>query len=382
MSERFVKYTDFSPELFSKKEPFLVSIYLQTHRHAPENEQDPIRFKNLVNEAEGKLEKLAPKTEWKGVAQNLKAVLDDPKFKVWRVAKEGMAVFADKEQAYVYDLAYPVMDRAVVANQFFIKPLVRSLQYEGHAYVLSIARDRFEVYLADETSLDRLDMPEGVKNTFSEVFPDLDDSHTLDSGSTGKQNSTIHGYGSKDETLDKETEKFFRHVGHEFNENFAREHNYPVILLGLPQNLDIFKEVTDIKNVLEEEIKKSDNGISDKQLAEKVTAILHAEYKKSVEKIVDDYGFYKSKEMASVDPSEIAYALFQKNVRTLFIEEDIVVEGYMNEETGAYVREGHENEDVSEQFLRLALLQKASVYIIPKGQMPQEAKLAAIYRHE
>ena len=39
-------------ELAKKNGGVYVSIYLPTHRNAPENKQDRIRFKNLISQAE------------------------------------------------------------------------------------------------------------------------------------------------------------------------------------------------------------------------------------------------------------------------------------------------------------------------------------------
>ena len=43
-------------ELAEKTQGPLVSIYLPTHKSSPENKQDPLRFKNLLNKAEEKFE--------------------------------------------------------------------------------------------------------------------------------------------------------------------------------------------------------------------------------------------------------------------------------------------------------------------------------------
>ena len=42
-------------EVRAPQEPPCVSLYQPTHRHHPDNKQDPIRFRNLVDGAEASL---------------------------------------------------------------------------------------------------------------------------------------------------------------------------------------------------------------------------------------------------------------------------------------------------------------------------------------
>src|ERR1700676_823406 len=42
-------------ELLAPSSPPCISLYQPTHRHHPDNQQDPIRFRNLVTEAESSL---------------------------------------------------------------------------------------------------------------------------------------------------------------------------------------------------------------------------------------------------------------------------------------------------------------------------------------
>jgi len=47
-------------ELASGHQPPCLSLYQPTHRHGPENQQDPIRFRHLVKELETSLRQKYP----------------------------------------------------------------------------------------------------------------------------------------------------------------------------------------------------------------------------------------------------------------------------------------------------------------------------------
>ena len=54
---------DFPHEIIYEKEGPCISLYQPTHRHRPENKQDPIRFKNLLVEIENSLKQKYSKEE-------------------------------------------------------------------------------------------------------------------------------------------------------------------------------------------------------------------------------------------------------------------------------------------------------------------------------
>ncbi len=53
---------DFPPhEILEAQEAPFISLYQPTHRHRPENKQDLIRFKNLIQNIENSLKQKYPK---------------------------------------------------------------------------------------------------------------------------------------------------------------------------------------------------------------------------------------------------------------------------------------------------------------------------------
>ena len=55
MNDDITILADFDSALYEQVEPPLVSLYLPTHGRVPGDDQDRIEFKNLVDQARGKL---------------------------------------------------------------------------------------------------------------------------------------------------------------------------------------------------------------------------------------------------------------------------------------------------------------------------------------
>jgi len=113
-------------ELAMVRQPPLFSFYQSTHRHHPENQQDPIRFRNLVKELETSLRKKYPVVEARIFLEPLETLAQDRDF--WNHTLDGLAVFGGTDVFRVFLLQRPVPELAIVADSFHAKPLQRFLQ--------------------------------------------------------------------------------------------------------------------------------------------------------------------------------------------------------------------------------------------------------------
>ena len=72
-----------------------ISLYQPTHRHHPENQQDPIRFTNLVKKLHHSLREHHAAAEIETLLAPLHALARDDGF--WLHTREGLAVLAAKD---------------------------------------------------------------------------------------------------------------------------------------------------------------------------------------------------------------------------------------------------------------------------------------------
>src|SRR3982751_2649888 len=80
-----------------------ISIFLPTHQAGPETEQDPIRLKLLLKQAEDKFIADGQRpAEARELIAPVSALLDDAAF--WRHQADGLAVFRTRDAFKVYRL--------------------------------------------------------------------------------------------------------------------------------------------------------------------------------------------------------------------------------------------------------------------------------------
>jgi hypothetical protein len=77
-------------ELASVHQPPCLSLYQPTHRRHPENQQDPIRFRNLVKALEASLRQKYPVVEVRLLLEPFEALAHEDDF--WNHTLDGLAV--------------------------------------------------------------------------------------------------------------------------------------------------------------------------------------------------------------------------------------------------------------------------------------------------
>ena len=116
---------DYPAGLLDAPEPACLSLYQPTHRRHPENQQDPVRFRNLVKALEESLAQKYPKREVQRLLEPFRAIAGDRNF--WNRTLDGLAVLAAPGMVRVYRLQRPVGELAVVAGDSMVAGTVLSL---------------------------------------------------------------------------------------------------------------------------------------------------------------------------------------------------------------------------------------------------------------
>ena len=141
---------DYRTVLLAVREPPCFSLYQPTHRRHPENQQDPIRFRNLLKAIETALDQITPRARfgrcWRGF-------MLWPRTGVLENTLDGLAVLAAADLFKVYRLQRPVPERAVVADSFHTKPLLRILQSADRYQILGVNRQNSRLFEGNRDAL-------------------------------------------------------------------------------------------------------------------------------------------------------------------------------------------------------------------------------------
>ncbi len=363
-----------------------LSLYQPTHRHHPDNQQDPIRFGNLVKALEKSLLQQLPEEEIQPLLEPFLALAEDRDF--WNHTRDGLAVLGAKGIFRVYKLQRTVAELAVVADSFHAKPLIRILQSADRYHVLGLNRQEVKLFEGNRDALDEIQLHEDVPRTLTDALgEELTDPHlTVASygGVGGSRTAMHHGHGEGDKA-DIDAERFFRAVDRGILEHYSRPSGLPLILAALPEHHHMFHEVSHNPFLMPESIDIHPNALSSlDELRQRVWQRVEPRYLALLDARVEEFGNARSKGLGDDDLAQVARAVVGGRVATLLIEARREIPGRINAATGDIEFDdlAHpEVDDVLDDLGMLAMKMGAQVVIVPTKRMPTKTGIAAIYRY-
>src|SRR4030042_5582678 len=229
-----------------------VSVFMPMHRSGQETQQDPIRFKNLLREAEERLiTRGLPVHESKELLKSAQKLLQGDLFHQHQ--SDGLGMFLSPEVFRYYLLPFVFKELVIVTDRFHIRPLLPLLRGDRRYYILALSQNKVRLlqgthYSVSEVSL--ADVPENLADTLRD-----DDSwkelhmHSALSGK-GTLSAITHG----DEVDSKENiRRYFRRIDRGLNE-LLRKERAPLVLAGVDYLHPIYKEVNSYPHLMDEGI--------------------------------------------------------------------------------------------------------------------------------
>lgn len=359
------------------------SLYQPTHRSHPENQQDPIRYRNLVKQLETSLAKHPAAGSVEAMLRKFKALATDTDF--WNHRTDGLAILADANRFEIFDLQRSVSEAAIVADSFHIKPLLRVLQSADRFQILCVDRQSVSLYEGNRDALDLVELHSDVPATITEALgAELTEPHLTVSSYGGTSQSMHHGQGSKTDEVDNDRDRFFRAIDRAILEHHSKPSGLPLILAALPEYHAHFRGVSKNTFLVEGGIAKDPKSLSHNALRSEAWNLLEPTYLERLADLTERFSTARSKELGSGDLSDVARATVAGRVATLLIEADCHLPGRIDSATGAIMRDDLTHPEVDDKLDDLAemvLTRKGTVIVVPKQRMPTESGLAAIYRY-
>jgi len=372
--------------LASLSQPPCISLYQPTHRRRPENQQDPIRFRNLVRELETSLRQKYPAVETGLLLKPFEALAHDADF--WNHTLDGLAVLGGPALFRVFRLQRPVAELAIVADSFHTKPLRRFLQSADRYQILGLSVRQIQLFEGNRDAVDEIDPAPGVPRTITDALGgELSESHlTVASyGGVGQGTTPMrHGDGGRQDQAEADTERFFRAVDRAITEHHSRPSGLPLILAALPEHHHLFHQVSHNPFLMAEGIAINPDTLPIDELRKRAWSVVEPRYQAEAAMLAGEFATAKSRSRGSDDLAEVAEAAATGRVATLLIESDRLIGGRLDGATGRVELSEMSDPQVDDLLDDLGELTAKSggrVLVLPAGQMPGRTGLAAIYRY-
>lgn len=372
-------------KLMQMEDPCCISIFMPTHPVTTEIEQDQIRYKNLIRQAETRINntELPGRSKADMLAKG-RQLLEEISF--WRYAADGLAVFWSSGQFQPYRLPLKFEELLVTAPRFHIKPLLPLFNSDGRFYVLALSQKEVRLLQCTRFSAMALDLPE-VSGGLQEVL-NYDDTgkeiqfHTGTAAGGQRRSAMFHGQGvGVDDTKD-EILKYFRKVDAAVRK-IVKDETAPLVLAGVDYLLPLYRSAGDYANLAEAGIPGNPEGLSAQNLHAKAWEIVQSYFSKKQNDASARLRQYVGTGLASGDLREIVPAAIQGRVDTLFVAAGQQVWGILNpagDRVALQEKAAAGSEDLLNRIAVETLMQGGQVYAVEPAQAPLEGPAAALFR--
>lgn len=339
-------------ELHRKRTTLCVSVYMKTHRTGAETQQDPIRFKNLVNQVHNRLQDrglleeeayrlLKPLT-------NLERDLD-----FWQHQREGLAIFISEGFMRIYRLPIEVEELQMVAYRFQTQPIVRLFFSERRFFVLALGLKAVRLFTGNSYSLDEVnvqDLPEGLRETLAR----LDVQRELQTHSAGGGHTRAVFHGHDPSAKDKiRIEQYFRDVSSKIEAVLCNE-TAPLLLYGVGYLVSIYKTVNGYSNLMPEALSGSSESIVLSDLYRDAKLAVEPYLQKSTDSLINQYHERLGTGLASASINEIVPAARNGRLQALLINKTDQIWGILDTKSNKVKIEKTQNDD-NEDLINMAV---------------------------
>ena len=370
--------------LLAAHEPPCLSLYVPTHRRRPENQQDPVRYRNLLKVLEESLLSRYPAAVAGTLLGPFRNLASDAGF--WNHTRDGLAVLGATGVFQVITLQRPVSELAVVANSFHVKPLLRMLQSADRYQVLSVNRRQIRLFEGNRDRLDEVDLAPGVPRTITDALgAELTEPHqTVASyGGTAQGSSMRHGHGSKKDEAAIDEARFFRAVDRAILEHYSRPSGMPLLLAALTEYHTPFRQISHNPFLMDMGIEVDPGSLTNDQLCARAWTIVEPDFRARLRALVERFEDARSRGRGADDLAQVALAAAASRVESLLVETDRRIPGRLNPASGTLTLSPLEDpqvDDLLDDLAELVLGRGGQVVVVPAADMPTASGVAAIFR--
>ncbi|MGD1152107.1 MAG: hypothetical protein ABR911_04440 [Syntrophales bacterium] len=371
--------------LMSKQKGHCISLFMPAYRAGAEIQQNQIRFRNLLREAEEKLVANGHRSpEAKALLEPAQGLLGNVLF--WRQQSGGLAIFLSADIFRYYLLPINLDELIVVADRFHVKPLLPALSGDGRYYILTLSQKGSRLYEGTKQNIREIELGTIPKSLAEALqYDELEKQIRFHRGAPmgGERGSTLSGGGAELYDVKEDISKYFRQIDRGLHD-LLRDERVPLVLAGVDYLFPIYREVNTYPYLMEDGIPGNPKGISTEQLHKLALEIVRPYFQKAENDAIAQYRRSSGTGLTSSDIKEIIRAACDGRVGLLFIATGHKQWGIFDPESKD-VQLQQKMEPGSEDLLDFSaiqtLLNGGTVFSLPQEKMPDDKPIAAVFRY-
>ena len=374
-------------ELMNIGEEPCVSFFLPTDPVGTEAQQNRIRLKNLLRQAEEQLKETGYRAaEIEKLLSPIDTLLNDSIF--WSHQQDGLAVFVSPKEFRFYRLPLSFDMVTEVGKQFHLKPLMPLLTQDQQFYLLTLSQNQIRLFQGTPQSIYPLNL-DGIPESLNEALrydgleKQLQFNTRTPQGGDGKRAASFHGQGIGMENTKKDLLQFFHKVDRGIQEKITQP-EAPLVLAGVDYLFPIYREANTYPQLIDKGITGNPEDMTLKNLHQEALGVVHPLFKQAQEKALHQFAELEGTGRASRQLEDIVLASYHGRVETVFVAKGKHCWGQVNDDATDISFEDEprpENNDLLNLAAQQTYLNGGSVYVLSAEEMPGDSELASVFRY-
>lgn len=375
-------------ELVEQPQGLCISMYMPTVQMGPDTNQNSVRFKNLIRQAEARLGKYASHPV--DATQFLAPALDLDKDEFWQNQSAGLALFVAEGFFRFYCVPIEMLELVIVSDRFHLKPLIPLLSGDDRFYILTLGQRDVRLLEANRYGITREIEIEGLPKDMDEALQydeTAKDQQRRQEGGAGRAGlqggGSYHGQGADRENVKEDLLQYFLLVDKALHD-FFHNRRAPLVLAGVSYLLPIYHEANTYNFIVEEGIQHNTKEQTAQELHAEAWAIVEPQFEAGKQNALDYYHESIAAGKGSDDLDEVIQGAFYGRVEHLFVPVGVQKWGHFD--LDAMELEMHNDaQPGDEDLLNAAAIQTifhgGTVYAIEPQEMPNDVSIAAVFRY-
>lgn len=369
-------------------EGYCVSMFIPTVKHGNGTEQNHIRFKNVLREADKRLTErhMRPSDRTRFLSPAQEYLNED---EMWEHQSDGLAVFLAQGVFETWRVPLALEELVVDGKRFHIKPLLPLLSGDGRYYVLAVSLGRADLYVATRHTIGKAsveNMPKGIEETLAfDLKAKQPQTHPRGRAPGKERAAGFHGHDVAHENARKEARRYCRDIDHAIREKIADD-TAPLVIVAEDYLAAICRDALSYSHVVPESVDRNPHAAEtdDATIHARTWDIVSTLFKTKREEAVRKYQTLGAEGTTSNKLSDIVKSAFDARVEILFVPLEEHQWGTYDRESDTlevHKDEHPGDEDLIDLAASQTLAHGGSVFTGTKHEIPNGALAAAVLRY-
>ncbi|MFB9770684.1 baeRF6 domain-containing protein [Lactiplantibacillus modestisalitolerans] len=359
--------------------PF-VSLYVNTVPGLQAANRQRLQFKQLISTAEQLWGRHFPQTDFTPYREQLTALRRSPDF--WKEHVQAQAgIIVNAEQCFTFDLQYPTTEQVIVNRMPAIRPLLADRQHQFDFDLLALSEDRIQLYQQRHGQFAITELPADAPVTLRGTLGTEKRGGDLNFNSSPVHGVNYHGHNAKAEERAVDQRNYYLQVA-KFMDNWSKRTQRPLILMGLPHNQALFRQLTQnphLSAVLK--IDQSPNNLSPAAVLTATTPVQSQWHTHMADILLARYDQAIGQKRALADPFDMIKPALNGRVSTLIVAADAQVDGTIPATDVMLTEPLALPDNLIDDLVDVVMAANGQVRIIPAERMPANTSALAILRY-